>query len=104
MPQAGSGSWSMACWSTAMWSAAVLAPALPGRRVPARASRLSSRWQTSGWKPKPPLKLPAAPSFSERAVTSVASKSRVIRSGQSGERHLNRAQSHTCTCILSLSN
>ena len=58
-----------------MWSSAWLAFALPGRSRTARISPVLSHHTPSGWKPKPPLKFAAACSFSECAVTSVASTS-----------------------------
>src|SRR5215210_6384967 len=51
----------------------------------------------SGWKPYPPLKLPAAPSLSEWAVTSVASRSIVTRSGRTPSAH---ACSRARACAL----
>ena len=53
---------------------AVLLPALPSRST-ARASLVLSSHAPRGWNPKPPLKLPLAPSLPECAVTSVASRS-----------------------------
>ena len=58
-----------------MWSPAWLAFALPARRVMARSSRVLSHHTPRGWNPNPPLKFAAACSFSECAVTNVASTS-----------------------------
>jgi hypothetical protein len=64
---------------TVMWSSTVLEPALPRRSSTDRGSPVpSAPWSTktqSGWKPKPRLNVGAACSFSEWAVTSVASTS-----------------------------
>ena len=76
------GSCSSAAPATAIWSQAVFAPALPGLSIPANGSADSSRYASSGCKPKPRLNVPAAPSFSECAVTSVASRSITICSGR----------------------
>src|SRR5579875_388124 len=67
----------MARSRTVTWSATVLAPALPGRSTPARVSPVASAKQNIGWKPKPPLKVGAAPSlFSECTSTNEASMSK----------------------------
>jgi len=58
-----------------MWSWAWLAFAFPGRSRIARSSPVLSHHTPRGWKPKPPLKFAAVCSFSEWAVTSVASTS-----------------------------
>jgi hypothetical protein len=62
-----------------MWSAAVLDPALPGRSMMASGSpEPSAPWSAntvSGWKPKVFFQAGAACSFSEQAVTMVASTS-----------------------------
>ena len=62
-----------------MWSAAVLEPALPLRSIPASGSPVPAPpWSTnasSGWNPNPRLNVGAACSFSEWAVTRVASTS-----------------------------
>jgi hypothetical protein len=62
-----------------MWSATVLEPAFPRRSRNASGSPVpSGPWSTnahSGWKPNPRLNVGAADSFSECAVTRVASTS-----------------------------
>ena len=72
----------MARRSTSMWSPAWLLPALPGRNVTASSSVVLSHHTPSGWNPKPPLNVAAACSFSECAVTSVASTSSTTISAQ----------------------
>src|SRR4051794_7833832 len=78
-PWAWPGSWASAARSTAMWSTTVLEPALPARSRNASGSPVpSGPWSTNahiGWKPKPRLNVGAADSFSECAVTRVASTS-----------------------------
>jgi hypothetical protein len=70
-----------------------LAPALPGRSTPASGSWLSSRKASSGSNPKPPLNVPAAPSFSECAPINVASMSMTICSGAAPAFHaISRAR------------
>ena len=66
-----------------MWSPAWLLPALPGRRVIANSSVVLSHHTPIGWKPNPPLNVAAAYSFSECAVTSVASTSNTTTSPRS---------------------
>lgn len=67
--------------TTVMWSAAVFEPALPARSSIATGSPVPSPpWSTNahnGWNPKPRLKVGAACSFSECAVTRVASRSMI---------------------------
>jgi len=62
-----------------MWSTTVFDPALPARSRNANGSPVPAcPWSTNahnGWKPKPRLNVGAAHSFSECAVTSVASTS-----------------------------
>src|SRR5450756_673418 len=62
-----------------MWSAAVFDPALPGRSAIANGSPVpSGPWSTNahnGWNPNPFLNVGRAFSFSECAVTRVASTS-----------------------------
>ena len=62
-----------------MWSAAVFAPALPGRNAIASGSPVPAwPWSTNahnGWNPNPFLNVGAAFSFSECALTKVASTS-----------------------------
>ena len=62
-----------------MWSTTVFDPALPGRSTNANGSPVPpapwSQKAHSGWNPKPRLNVGAADSFSEWAVTRVASTS-----------------------------
>ena len=71
----GGGIWAIASVRTVMWSPAWLAFALPGRSRTASISPVLSHHAPSGWNPNPPLKFAAACSFSECAVTNVASTS-----------------------------
>ena len=80
--------WSSAWRITVLWSAAVFDPALPGRYMITAASPEPVRpWSMNahnGWWPKPFLNVGAASSFSEWAVTRVASTSMI--NGSAAER------------------
>ena len=69
------GTCAIAAASTSIWSATMFDPALPGRSSIARHSRVFASQAPSGRKPNPFLNAGAAPSFSECAVTRVASMS-----------------------------
>jgi hypothetical protein len=70
-----SGTWARAASSTVMWSAALFAPALPGRSRAVRNSPVLSQNASIGWNPNVPLNVALAWSFSECAITMVASRS-----------------------------
>src|SRR5680860_326180 len=69
------GIWAIAWARIVMWSAAVFDPALPVRSMPARNSSVLSHHTPRGWNPKVFLKVGEACSFSECAITIVASTS-----------------------------
>ncbi len=66
-----------------MWSAAVFEPAFPARNMPARNSSVLSHHAPSGWNPKVFLNVGEACSFSEWAITIVASTSSTTTSPRS---------------------
>ncbi len=80
-PAVGNGNCANASAMMLMWSVVVLLPALPGRNAKANGSPVPAwPWSTNaqnGWCPKPFLYVGAACSFSECAVTSVASRSMI---------------------------
>ena len=94
----------MARPSTSMWSPAWLLPALPGRSVAANSSVVLSHHTAIGWNPKPRLNVAAACSFSECAVTNVASTSSTTTSPRSTPAALEAgnpgSRPHTCRRIL----
>ena len=75
------GSWARASRVVSMWSAAVFDPAPPVRSMIARGSPFpAAPWSAKaarGWKPKVFFQVGAACSFSEWAITIVASRSTV---------------------------
>ena len=77
------GSWASASRAASMWSAAVFEPAFPGRSTMASGSPFpSAPWSAQaviGWNPKVFFQVGAACSFSECAITMVASRSTVTR-------------------------
>ncbi len=101
-----SGTRAIAAVKTSTWSAAVFAPAFPGRSVTASSSLVLSHHTAIGWNPNPPLNVGRACSFSECAVTKVASTSSTMTSPRSAPAAFDAGTApgwdHTCRRVLAL--